>query len=441
MMDHVRKAAAGVGKVGIIGLGFVGLPLAMVFMNKGYSVIGIELNADKLIALREGRSYIQDISSEELLRVISSGQLAVTNDYSAASDAAAIIICVPTPLSQDRTPDLSYLIDSCNRLASELQPDQLIVIESSTYPGTTTEVVQPLLEQRGGRAGVDFYLTYSPERIDPGNGSMELSQIAKVVSGVTKQCLKQICGLYETVFEKVVTVSSTEAAETMKLLENTYRFINISFINEFAQLCDKLGVNAWEIIHAAATKPYGFSPFYPGPGIGGHCIPVDPHYLQWKAIQEGLPSRFIDVSQRINSQIPDYIAERIQEHLPRGKKLNTARILLYGVTYKKDIADARESTAMKIIEMLQKHGANVHYHDPYIAKIQLDDKSWLHSVDLTKEELQLADCLVILTDHSELPVRLIAEHCDFVFDTRNVMTSLRPGAKLITLGDGRRNLR
>ena len=270
---------------------------------------------------------------------------------------------------------------------------------------------------------------------------MELSQIAKVVSGVTEQCLKQICGLYETVFEKVVTVSSTEAAETMKLLENTYRFINISFINEFAQLCDKLGVNAWEIIHAAATKPYGFSPFYPGPGIGGHCIPVDPHYLQWKAVQEGLPSRFIDVSQHINSQIPDYIAERIQEHLPLGKELNTARILLYGVTYKKDIADARESTAMKIIEMLQKHGADVHYHDPYIAKIQLDDESWLHSVDLTKEELQLADCLVILTDHSELPVPLIAEHCAFVFDTRNVMTAIRPGAKLITLGDGRRNVR
>ncbi|WP_219838366.1 nucleotide sugar dehydrogenase [Paenibacillus sp. R14(2021)] len=424
--------------VGIIGLGYVGLPLAMNFIAKGYRVVGIDTDPRKLESLRAGRSHVQDVSDQELGSCLAEGILMITGHYADAAKAGTIIICVPTPLAPDHTPDLGFLLDACRRLSAHLQPGQLVIVESSTYPGTTTEQVQPLLEGEDRKAGRDFYLAYSPERIDPGNRSISFHQIAKIVSGVTEACLERVQSIYRSVFETVIPVSSTAAAETMKLLENTYRFINISFINEMAMLCDHLGLNAWEIIAAAASKPYGFSAFYPGPGVGGHCIPVDPFYLQWKAAQSGQTSRFIEIAQHINDGMPAYLVEEIRKHLPEGKSLRDARIVVYGVTYKQNIADVRESTAIAIIEALREQGADVGYSDPYLAKIRLTDGSELERAELTAESLEVADCLVILTHHSSLPIRLIADHASFVYDTRNAITALRPGAKLVTLGNGAR---
>ncbi|WP_274651113.1 nucleotide sugar dehydrogenase [Paenibacillus humicola] len=422
----------------IIGLGFVGLPLAMSFIAKGFRVVAIDTNERKLAALAAGDSYVQDVSGHDLLEEISSGRLELTGRYDAASKAEAVMICVPTPLSSDGTPDLGFLLDACRRLSHVLRSGQLIIIESSTYPGTTSGQIRAVLETSGRKAGHDFYLAYSPERIDPGNRDCGIHQIAKIVSGTSEACLGRVADLYRTVFDRVIPVSSTEAAETIKLLENSYRFINISFINEFAMLCERLSLNVWEIIEAAATKPYGFSAFYPGPGIGGHCIPVDPLYLQWKAAQSGQISRFIETALQINRQMPDYLVQEIRRHLPEGTKLNHARILVYGVTYKPNIADARESTAMAIMEALLQQGADIRYYDPYLPSVQLPSGSIVRRTELTAAALEEADCLLILTNHNELPVQLIAEHCSFVYDTRNAVKEIRRGAKLVTLGNGSR---
>ncbi|NBD27336.1 nucleotide sugar dehydrogenase [Paenibacillus glycinis] len=435
MIAYNQDAA---GTVCIVGLGFVGLPLAMNFLARGYRVIALDTDKRKLEALGKGSSHVQDVPDRQILGGIASGRLAFTDRYAMASAAETVIICVPTPLAPDGAPDLGYLLDACRSLSPVLADGQLVVIESSTYPGTTAEQVKPLLETNGKRAGTDFFLAYSPERIDPGNRSLGIHQIPKVVSGVTDACLERVASVYRTAFDSVIPLSSTEAAETMKLLENSYRFINISFVNEIAMLCERLGLNAWEIIEAAATKPYGFSAFYPGPGIGGHCIPVDPLYLQWKAAQSGAASRFIEAAQQINRRMPAYLVQEIEKHLPAGTTVDGARILIYGVAYKQNIADARESTAMAIMEALLARGADVRYYDPYLASVQLPDGSVMARSELSAAALEEADCLLVLTHHDELPVRLIAEHSSFVYDTRNVVAAVRPGAKLVTLGNGAR---
>lgn len=435
--DHSAKVTQ--KKVAIIGLGFVGLPLSMMFVRKGFQVIGIDYDSGKISALQQGKSYIQDLSDTDIAEAVQSGRWRVSVDYAALSGADTVIICVPTPLSSDNSPDLSFLSDTCTRLAPLLSPGQLVVIESSTYPGTTRDVVWPLLEKSGLEVGQQLFIGYSPERIDPGNKSMAFSDIPKIVSGITSACEQKLFALYSQVFVQVVPVSSTETAETAKLLENSYRFVNISFINEFAQLCDQLNINVWEVIKAASTKPYGFSAFYPGPGVGGHCIPVDPLYLQWKAAQAGVKSRFIELSQQVNDGLPSYMATRIEQELPDNKKLSDAKILIYGVTYKPDIADVRESAALPIIHVLQQRGAAINYHDPYVPQLRLEDDSILYGVELTEERLKQADCVLICTNHSVMPGDQIAKHSRFIFDTRRSISlapAERAAAKLITFGDG-----
>ncbi|MBO7748970.1 nucleotide sugar dehydrogenase [Paenibacillus sp. MWE-103] len=433
---HTHPAGYAAGKVAVVGLGFVGLPLAVAFARQGFDVVGIDTDQRKIGAIRAGKSYIRDIADDELGQAAGGGKLAAATDYAEASSAGAVIVCVPTPLSPDNAPDLGFLTDAASRLAPVLRPGQLIVIESSTYPGTTNDVVRPILEQSGLRAGTDFFLAYSPERVDPGNDAYPLRAVPKVISGATARCLERIRDLYGHVFERLVAVSSMEIAETAKLLENAYRLVNISFINEFAQLCDALNLNVWDVIRAAATKPYGFSPFYPGPGIGGHCIPVDPLYLQWKAAQAGTESRFIALSQAVNDAMPAYIVGRVQAHLPAGKPLSGARVLVYGVTYKRDVPDVRESPSLAIIEALRHGGADVRYHDPYVPSLRLADDTTMNGVPVTAEELAAADCVLILVDHAALPEALIAGHARFVFDTRSRIRAVRAGAKLVTLGDG-----
>ena len=434
MMEENHQDQAG-NKVGIIGLGFVGLPLALAFVHRGFEVVGIDLDAAKINQLQAGKSYILDIEDAAVSQAISSKRLTVSGDYALLGQVESILICVPTPLSPQHTPDLSYLTSTCNRLVPLLKQGQLIVLESSTFPGTTKEVVQPILERSGLRAGQEMFLAYSPERIDPGNKQLAIEQIPKVVSGVTKPCLERVYALYDQVFAQVVAVSSTETAETVKLLENTYRLVNISFMNEFAQMCDIMHVNVWEVIDAASTKPYGFTPFYPGPGVGGHCIPVDPLYLQWKAKLFGMESQFIALAHRINEAMPNYMVSRLQSLLSPAKALLETTILVYGVTYKKDIPDTRESTAMDLIRVLLQKGAKVRYHDPLIPSLQLDGTT-MNSVELTEETLKQVDCVLIHTDHSGIPIDFLMNHAPMVMDTRNVTRSVQGSAKLIKLGGG-----
>ncbi|WP_127530855.1 nucleotide sugar dehydrogenase [Paenibacillus kobensis] len=427
-----RQAAS----VGVIGLGYVGLPFALAFVRSGIRVTGIEVDGRKLQMLRGAKSYIQDISNEELEAAIFSGGLTVSDDYSLLATMEAVVLCVPTPLTEDHAPDLSYVSDTCRSLRPFLREGQLVVLESTTYPGTTKEIVRPLLEQSGLQAGVQFHLAYSPERIDPGNQSYTVEEVPKIVSGLTASCLNRVADLYGRVFRQVVPVSSTDSAEAAKLLENSFRLINISFMNEFAMLCDQLGVNVWEVIEAADTKPYGFHAFYPGPGIGGHCIPVDPLYLQWKARQSGTDSRFIELSKDMNDTMPDYIAGRIERLLQPGKKLAGASILLCGVTYKKDVADMRESSALPLMRMLILAGASVQYYDPYVPSVRLEDAGILHGVDLTDEVLAGADCVVIHTNHSSLPIERIVMKAALIYDTRNATRGLRGSGRLERFGDG-----
>lgn len=423
------------GAVGIIGLGYVGLPLAMACIRSGLQVIGIEIDERKLSLLKDGKSYIQDISDEELTAAVRSGQLTVSADYSRLMEVSSIVICVPTPLTEEHTPDVSFITNTCVRLRDCLQPGQLVVVESTTYPGTTRELVQPLLEQGGLRAGVHYYLAYSPERIDPGNASHQLQDVPKIVSGISPDCLERVTELYGRIFRHVVPVSSTDIAEAAKLLENSFRLINISFINEFAKLCDELALNIWEVIEAASTKPYGFMPFQPGPGIGGHCIPVDPLYLQWSARRSGMESRFIELSHHTNETMPRYIVNRIARLLGPDRTLSGASILLIGIAYKKNIADMRESSALTLIRLLQQAGADVSYYDPYVPSVRIGSSA-LHSVELTDERLASAECVVIHTDHAGLPIERIVEKAAVLYDARNATRGMKGAGKLERLGGG-----
>ena len=419
--------------VAIIGLGYVGLPLALLFVEKGFHVIGIDIDSRKLEMLRKGKSYISDITDPQIVFALTDEKLKVTSDYRACKYAEAIIICVPTPLDLQHKPELYYLLQAGNEISQVIKKGQLVVLESSTYPGTTREALQPILEKSNLKVGRDIFLGYSPERIDPGNKEFPVAQIPKVISGVTQRCAQRVELLYSRVFQSVVTVSSTEAAELTKLLENTYRFVNISLINEMAILCDAMNINVWEVIAAAKTKPFGFSAFYPGPGIGGHCIPVDPLYLSWKLEGYGLKSKFIDIATHVNNAMPEYIASRLK--LLLGPSWMNARVLLYGLAYKKDIDDVRESSAYELLKLLKDHGSNVSYHDPYVTSVWVDHKQ-MNSVFLTDEIIRSFDCVVILTDHTEIPLSQIMEHAAMIYDTRNITQVIHGKAKVYRLGGG-----
>lgn len=415
-------------RVGIIGLGYVGLPLAMLFVSKGIEVIGIDIDRLKIDSFSKYKSYLTDITDEEIRELMESGRFTVSDQFDRVEEVSTVILCVPTPLRDHTYPDLSYVQSATNAIAPFILNEQLIVLESSTFPGTTEEVLLPILERNGKQVGKDFYLGYSPERIDPGNKFFTLDQIPKVVSGVTLKCQQRIMEAYGAVFQKVVPVSNPRTAEMTKLLENSQRFINISFMNEMAAICERMDINIWEVVDAATTKPYGFTPYYPGPGIGGHCIPVDPLYLQWKANQYQIDSKFIQLSKTTNDTMPHYIIKRIASLLPQ-KEIVGSSILLIGVTYKKDVNDMRESTAIQIFEQLVYGSANVQYYDPYIPSVQIGKETFT-SVELTPETLQAADCAVILADHSILPYDLILANSVRIFDTRNSLPALPNVTKL-----------
>lgn len=420
--------------VAIIGLGYVGLPLALAFFQKGFHVVGIDSDRRKIHSIRAGESYLPDVSNDILKSVVDSGDFAVTNDFNWISEVEAIVICVPTPLDEQNNPDLSYLTNAGSSIQKHMKRGQFIVLESSTYPGTTTEILRPLLEREGWAAGTDFYLGYSPERIDPGNIRHPLATVPKIISGVTEQCARKAFELYNAVFDQVVLASSTEVAEMAKILENSYRLVNISFINEFATLCDRMNIDVWEVIEAAGTKPYGFSKFFPGPGVGGHCIPVDPMYLQWKSKKSGLSSEFIELSAVMNHRMPSYIVNRVKACLPFSH-LKGARILIVGLAYKKDINDIRESAAVELMRLFHQEGCRLEYHDPYVPTFEWNGAIY-RSIDLSESNLINTDCVIIATGHSHLPIQKLLDYAPLIYDTRNVTKGLSGKARVIRLGGG-----
>ncbi len=412
-------------KVGIVGMGYVGLPLAMEFAKGGFAITGFEVDAQKVRDLKAGQSYIPDVPSNELSPLVKKGLLSATLDFSALKKQDAVIICVPTPLRKSKDPDVSYIVASVQETRKFMRRGQLIILESTTYPGTTKELVKPMLEQGGLKAGKDFYLAFSPERVDPGNKKYGVKNTPKVVGGLTPACTELAALLYGAVIDKVLEVSSTEAAELVKLLENTFRAVNIGMINEMALMCDKLGLDVWEVINAAASKPFGFMPFYPGPGIGGHCIPLDPHYLGWKMKTLNFEPRFIELAGAINSSMPDHVVARLGEILnTRGKALSRSKILMIGMAYKPDIADPRESPARDVLTLLEKTGAKADYYDPYVAETHLEGEVRRSKKDALKK-IGSYDCVMIITPHTCIDYAEIVKKARLVFDTRNATKGLK----------------
>lgn len=417
-----RKAA-----LAVIGLGYVGLPLAAEFALKGFKVTGVDLDAGRVERLNKKASYISDVPQKVLSRVTSRGLLRASTDFSLLSGADVILICVPTPLKRKSHPDISFIISAVRQIRKYLRPGQLVILESTTYPGTTQEVILPLLESSGHACGREFFLVFSPERIDPGNRKFPVNRIPKVVGGVTPEASELAAALYRCITCAAVTVSSPRVAETVKLLENTFRIVNIGLIDEMAMMCHKMGIDIWEVIGAAGTKPFGFMPFYPGPGVGGHCIPKDPLYLYWKAKSFGFKSRYIRLSSDIINNMPYYVVDRVQASLSsRGRRLAKAKVLVCGVTYKKDIKDLRKSPPLDIIEILRSRGAGVSYHDPLIPYLKIGGID-LKSKALTPSFLRSCDCVIIATDHSSADYSMIARHSRFIFDARNVYSGARGG--------------
>jgi UDP-N-acetyl-D-glucosamine dehydrogenase len=411
--------------VGVIGLGYVGLPLAVEFASAGLNVIGFDLDQSRVDAINGGRSYIPDVSSDDVGSLVKSEKLAASSEFANLAKTDAVIICVPTPLRKTKEPDISYILAAAEQVKHHLHSPQLVVLESTTYPGTTDEVLLPMLEETGLALDKDFYLAFSPERVDPGNKQFQTHNIPKVVGGVSALSTNIAAALYQTIVNEVHKVSSARVAETTKLLENTYRSVNIGLVNELAQLCYHLGVDSWEVIEAAATKPFGFMAFYPGPGIGGHCIPLDPHYLSWKARLHGFEARFIGLAEEVNSHMPRHVVQLVQDGLnSQGKPVKGSRVLVIGVAYKRDINDVRESPALGIVDQLMHKGAEVSYHDPFIPEMKLDGRGSLAGVPLTDEALLACDCAIIVTDHSEVDYSRILKLAPLVVDTRNVTRKL-----------------
>lgn len=414
--------------VGVIGLGYVGLPLLAEFAGRGFQATGFEVDADKAAQINSGASYVGDVDSSVVKKLVDAKLLRATIDFENLKDCDAIIICVPTPLRKTKEPDVSYILAAADEIKKRLRRGQLIILESTTYPGTTNEVLLPMFEETGLKLDEDFLLAFSPERVDPGNPQFQTNNIPKVVGGVTADSTDGASHLYSQIVKDVHAVSSARVAETAKLLENTFRAVNIGMANEMARLCYALNIDTWEVIRAAATKPFGFMPFYPGPGIGGHCIPLDPHYLSWKARQHGFDSRFIGLAEEVNSRMPDHVVQLVSDGLNDERKaVKGSRVLLLGVAYKKDINDVRESPALSIIDRLRAKGADVHYHDPFVKKIRFDDAHTesagepLDSEPLTDEALGAADCIVIVTDHSEIDYGRVCQLTSLVVDTRNAL--------------------
>ncbi|MFC1644281.1 nucleotide sugar dehydrogenase [Candidatus Omnitrophota bacterium] len=403
----------------VVGLGYVGLPIALEFCRKGFTVNGFDTNTSRIKKLKNGTSYINDVSSKNMRAVFSKGSFSATANDKVLSASDVIIICVPTPLRKIKNPDISYILSASRSLRKRMRPGQLVIVESTTYPGTTREVILPELEKSGLKMDRDFYLAFSPERIDPGNEKYGFAKIPKIIGGVTKKGTQLGRLLYSWIIKRVITVSSSEAAEVTKLLENTFRIVNIALINEFAMLCGKLNIDVWEVIKAARTKPFGFMPFYPGPGIGGHCIPADPMYLSWKARTVGFRTNIVDLAARINRLLPGYVVERVEKMLEsQDKKIKGARVLVIGAAYKKDVNDLRESPALEILETLEEKKAVVIYHDSYIPYLDLPGirmKSRKLSAALIKKQ----DIVLIVTDHSDIDYKRIADNAKLVFDTRN----------------------
>lgn len=427
-MDLVGKIKDKTAVVGVVGLGYVGLPLVMAFEKEGFSVVGFDLDDKKTKLLNEGKSYIKHIADEQAKGLIGHNRFRATTDFSLLRDADCIIICVPTPLNKQREPDLSYVFNTTRTIAQYLRKGQLISLESTTYPGTTDEDMRAILEKTGLRAGQDFYLAFSPEREDPNNKDFTTSTIPKVVGGYTPACLACANALYSAIVKKTVPVSSTKAAEATKLLENIYRAVNIAMVNELKMLFDRMGIDIFEVIEAAKTKPFGFQAFYPGPGLGGHCIPIDPFYLTWKAREYDFSTKFIELAGEINTSMPYYVIEKVIHALnQRGKSIKAAKVLVLGLAYKKDIDDVRESPSHKLIELLMEHGADVDYNDPYVPKTW---KMRMHdiqksSVPVTQETLKQYDCVLIATDHSSYDYEMIVKNAALVVDTRNATGKIK----------------
>src|SRR5579885_348787 len=409
--------------VGVVGLGYVGLPLAVEFAKAGFQVTGIDLSAEKTGQINAGVSYVGDIASSELEPLVREGTLRATTDFAAVAELDTVNICVPTPLRKTKDPDMSYIVSACQEIAKYFHAGMLVILESTTYPGTTDEVVLPMLEKPGLRVGRDFFLCFSPERVDPGNARFQTRNIPKVVGGTTPACTAIGGAVYSQALQKVVPVSSTQVAEMVKLLENTFRMINIGLVNEIALMCDRMGINVWEVIEAASTKPFGFMPFYPGPGLGGHCIPIDPFYLSWKTKQAGIEARFIELAGYINGQIPQFVADKIQNALnDAAKPLKGSRVHLLGVAYKRDIDDVRESPALDIIHLLEKRGAQVSYSDPFVPRLRADGflRHAMEALD-AGEGCAQADCVVIVTDHRSFDYAAVVERSRLIVDTRNAL--------------------
>ncbi len=406
---------------GVVGLGYVGLPLVMEFVRAGYHVIGFDVSQKVVDLLNGGRSHIKDVPASAVATAVKSGMFVATTDLTRLREPDAISICVPTPLSKTKDPDVSYVLAATDAVKQGLRRGQLVILESTTYPGTTRELMLPALEATGLKVGEDFFLAFSPERVDPGNAKWNTRNTPKVVGGITPACLQVAAALYQPAIDQLVPVSSTEAAELVKILENTFRSVNIGLVNEMAIVCDKLGVDVWEVIEAAATKPFGFMKFMPGPGVGGHCIPLDPHYLAWKMRTLNYKTRFIELAGELNAAMPEYWIGKLAERLnDAGKAVRGSTVLVLGVAYKKDIDDIRESPALDVMRLLHQRGATLCYHDPFVAKVK-EDGLELASVPLTAATLEGADCVIVVTDHTTVDYGLVARHARAVVDTRHVL--------------------
>jgi UDP-N-acetyl-D-glucosamine dehydrogenase len=431
LLERIRRREA---KVGVVGLGYVGLPLGIAFAEAGFPVTGLDVDTRKIDKIGKGESYIKHIPSEPIRTLTTDGRFKATNDFAKCGELDCVIICVPTPLTSAREPDMSFIISATEAVAPYVRPGQLFVLESSTYPGTTEEVMKPILERGGLKAGKDFHLAFSPEREDPGNAKFNTKTIPKIVGGYSPSCLEVAQALYGSALKEVVPVSSTRVAEMAKLLENIFRCVNIALVNELKMLCDRMNVDVWEVIQAASTKPFGFMAFTPGPGLGGHCIPIDPFYLTWKARQYEFQTKFIELAGEVNTSMPYYVVQRTMEGLNKQKKsINGSKLLVLGVAYKKDIDDMRESPSLRIISLLKEKGAEVDYHDPYVPHLEKGHgfNFEMNSVGLDEQTIASYDGVLVLTDHSKVDYTEVVRAAKLVIDTRNVTKKLARGNEKI----------
>ena len=435
-MSLIEKINDRSAKIGIIGLGYVGLPLAIEFVNAGYKVVGIDVDENKINSIKNGNNYIKDVDDDFLKNAVNNNNLTAISNFNIVSELDAISICVPTPLNKEKNPDISFIVSVMEDIKNYIHPNMIIILESTTYPGSTRELILPYLEKEDLIIGENIFLCFSPERIDPGNKKYNTSNTPKIIGGLTKQCSKVAKKLYSKIIDEIIIVSTPETAEMVKLLENTFRAVNIGLANEVAIMCEKLGVNAWEVINAAATKPFGFMKFTPGPGLGGHCIPIDPYYLSWKLKTLDYDARFIKLAGQINAQMPKHVVDLISFGLNKSQKaLYGSKILIIGVSYKKDVNDCRESPALDIIELLKKNGSDVNYYDPFVPNLSNHKINLKSMKNLDASKIKSFDACAIITDHSDIEYNIISQNSSLVIDTRNVFPNIK-GKHILRLGQG-----